>query len=617
MEGFVRKHVCMRWTRGAQLAALLGGLGLVSAASAGSFEFMDGTSASYKLTLGYALAMRMKDPAQGLINGPIDPFQDEVLPSSPGQPTQVVGFTHTGLQNTLNFDDGDRNFKKYGLINDRISAYGEFSLKHDNYGAIFSGSAFYDNAYRRKNHNNSLPFGPGSTVNKTGTPNEFTEETRHYDGQRARLLEAYAYGDWNIGEQGALDLRLGQQLVAWGESLFFSGVALAQGPADASKAFVPGAEVKDILLPVNQVAARLAVNDKLTLLGQYKLAYKATELFPEGDFFSPADLIGPGATFGYGSANPATLTPGSCVGLVPDQLCGLESIPALSALLTQVGLGVLKAPPYILVTRNPDINPSKHGQYGLGIKYNLTPTFNLGLFRLRYHDTNPAIVLTTGFAPIAYPVAGGPPVTTSIINQVVPVSYAIKYFDGIDMSSLSWSTVAGPFNIAGEFNYRQHMDTQVQAVISGVLSPVYTRSNMSQALISSIYAANPGYIVDDLAVVTEAGIIHVNSVEAIQSSAGIIPVGNGAQLMNDATSSGIQLLAIGGNHNVFAGWDLSNQLSYAQIIKGNPSMAGAFGSLIGQGDKRLGLSTGLTYLGNLQITLGYNFFFGNPDKRVR
>ncbi|MGH8541380.1 MAG: DUF1302 family protein, partial [Stenotrophobium sp.] len=42
-----------------------------------------------------------------------------------------------------------------------------------------------------------------------------------------------------------------------------------------------------------------------------------------------------------------------------------------------------------------------------------------------------------------------------------------------------------------------------------------------------------------------------------------------------------------------------------------------FGSLIGQGDKRLGLSTGLTYLGNLQITLGYNFFFGNPDKRVR
>ncbi|MGH8506073.1 MAG: DUF1302 domain-containing protein, partial [Stenotrophobium sp.] len=347
--------------RAGMAAAVAAGLVLSGTASAGSYEMMDGTTASYRLTLGYALSVRMKNPDNSLINGATDPFVPTVAPAQPGNPSsqQLVGFGHTGLSNTLNFDDGNRNFKKYSLINNRVSALGEFSLKHDNYGMILSGSAFYDDVYHHKNDNTSKPYGPGSSINKTGAPNEFTDATKHYDGQRARLLEAYVYGDWNIGDEGALDLRLGQQLVAWGESLFFSGIALAQGPADAAKAFVPGAEVKDILLPVNQVALRYSINDKITVLGQYKLTFKSTELFPEGDYFSPSDLIGPGATFGYGSANPATLSPNSCAGL-------LGSLSGLCGLGNSLGFTALGAPAFITVTRNPDINPSKHGQYGIG-----------------------------------------------------------------------------------------------------------------------------------------------------------------------------------------------------------------------------------------------------------
>src|SRR3546814_12328240 len=92
-------------------------------------------------------------------------------------------------------------------------------------------------------------------------------------------------------------------LVAWGESLFLSGVASAQSQADATKAFIPGTEIKDILLPTNQIAFNAAVNNDITLLGYYKLDFRPNEIFPVGDYFSPADVVGPGARFVYGSAN--------------------------------------------------------------------------------------------------------------------------------------------------------------------------------------------------------------------------------------------------------------------------------------------------------------------------
>src|SRR3546814_2294893 len=82
-------------------------------------------------------------------------------------------------------------------------------------------------------------------------------------------------------------------LVAWGESLFLSGVASAQSQADATKAFIPGTEIKDILLPTNQIAFNAAVNNDITLLGYYKLDFRPNEIFPVGDYFSPADVVGP------------------------------------------------------------------------------------------------------------------------------------------------------------------------------------------------------------------------------------------------------------------------------------------------------------------------------------
>lgn len=574
---------------------------LLAAASgavlAGTFELFGGLEGEYKLTTSYALAMRTRNPHRALIDGQIDPLQTEVLPTN-----QLVGFTHTGLPKTINMDDGNRNFRKWSLINNRGSALGELKLRWNDLGAVFSGSAFYDAVYEKDNDNDSP-----ETVNKTGDHDSFTKGARYYDGKRSRMLEAYAYADLPVREDSILSLRFGKQLVAYGESLFFPGVSGAMAPNDATKAFVPGAEIKDILLPVYQVAANFSLGLDLSMFGFYQLDWKPTEVFPVGDMFSVADLVGPGATFAYGSINPAYLE--GCPGLLPaplDQLCGVGGI----------GGPLLNAPRTINVERLKDIRPDDDGQWGGGVRYQVTSVTGLGAYYLRYHSHNPTVKLNPGFAYIGS--VAGIPLDTGLINQYVPVSYSVKYFDDIEMIAGSFSTVLEPFNVAGEVIYRDGIDVSVQSIISGVLSPIFVRGKVYSAQLSGLYVANPHLLwYDELNLVGEAKYLYVAEADHLPAQNGVTPVRGGDQLFNDRKAWGYQMLAILTARNVTAGWDLKNTFAWAHQVNGNPSTNGDFGPLFGEGDRRLAATAGMQYLQNLEFSVGYNFFLGNPHKGIR
>ena len=276
--------------KGVRLAALfLGAAACQGVARAGEIDLWSDATLDYKLTVSYAAAIRTGNANNALINGPVDQFQSYLLPVQvPGQPVQVFSFTHTGLPSTANYDDGDRNFHAGSLINNRVTGLGELQFHWNNYGIELSGDGFFDQVYHHPNDNDS------PETNNTDLPHtHWTDGARYYDGQRVRLLDAYAYGDFTLWDMN-LNVRAGQHLVAYGQSLFFSGVALAQSRADATKAFIPGAEIKSILLPTNQVSFRLGVTNDLSMVGYYKLAFRANEIFPEGDYFSPADAVGPG-----------------------------------------------------------------------------------------------------------------------------------------------------------------------------------------------------------------------------------------------------------------------------------------------------------------------------------
>src|SRR6185436_8825601 len=163
-------------------------------------------------------------------------------------------------------------------------------------------------------------------------------------------------------------------LAAWGESLFFPGIVSAQGPFDATKANVPGVEVKEILLPTNQVSMQLSLTSDLTLLAYKQFEFKPTEIFPEGDFFSPADLVGPGSTFGYGSINPVG-TQHCAEPTVTDATTGQDL--SGSAPLCSVAAGLENQPEYIMTLRTPDHIPDHKKIWGAGLKYQLMPNLNV------------------------------------------------------------------------------------------------------------------------------------------------------------------------------------------------------------------------------------------------
>jgi hypothetical protein len=178
------------------------------------------------------------------------------------------------------------------------------------------------------------------------------------------------------------------------------------------------------------------------------------------------------------------------------------------------------------------------------------------------------------------------------------------------------TTVLGILNVAGEFIYRDGIDTSIEAVISGVRSPVATRAKTHQINLSGLYVANPDFFYDEVAVVGETAYLRVKDVDAVAPSPGIEPQADGKQLFYDKSSWGAQVLILAKKRDAIPAWDFLTTVQAGSILKGNPSVPGTFGALFGEGDTRLQVSLGMQYLQNFEFDVGYNFFFGDPAKRI-
>jgi hypothetical protein len=449
----------------------------------------------------------------------------------------------------INGDDGNRNFDDGSLINNRIAALGELNFQRGDYGVFLRGSAFYDRAYRSSNDNDSP-----ATVNKDGANDEFTKEARHFLGRRARMLDAYVYGTWYLGGT-SLDVRVGDQVVSWGESLFFPNTSGAQAPADATKSNVPGTEVKDILLPIGQVYAQWGLTPDLGFAAYYQYEWNETELNPAGGYFSTADMLGPGATVFF------------VPGLAP---FGLDRMP-----------------------RGHDIRPSNSGQWGVSAKYWLAGRVELGLHHIRYHDKNP-VGLT--LENELFTVAPG-------MEIPLPVRYRVTFVDDIKLTGLSAATELLGTAVAAEVSYREGAGINVSA-------PDATpgRADVWQANLNFTRIILPTRFWDSLTLVGEVSWVGVDSVEAIES--------NGERYdtpTNGRDAAAYQALAQFNYKQVIPNWDFTLSLIHAHMFKGQSAVNGALGSLTGQGDKRYSAGFGFRYLNNLNLQLAYNGFHGTPD----
>ena len=109
----------------------------------------------------------------------------------------------------------------------------EFSVNYnDTWGGFFRATYFYDfeNADR----------------------DDLTELAKEKVGDRFSFLDAFVFHNFDIGGKTG-SVRLGQQVVSWGESTFIQGGINVINPIDVSKLRVAGAELKEAFLPVNMI----------------------------------------------------------------------------------------------------------------------------------------------------------------------------------------------------------------------------------------------------------------------------------------------------------------------------------------------------------------------------
>ncbi len=200
------------------------------------------------------------------------------------------------LSSDVNLGDGDSNFRKSGLISNRIDLLSELEGSYKQYGFRLSGAGWYDTVYNRSNDNNTAgAFGPGTSAvnsNEISKPTEFTPYTRDTNGRDAELLDAFVTDRFDLGGHAAT-VRFGQHSLIWGESLFFgdNAIAGAMSPVDQAKAVaVPNLRFQEILRPVPQVSGQYQINDAVTAYAFYQLQWRENKSQGSGSYFSPIDF---------------------------------------------------------------------------------------------------------------------------------------------------------------------------------------------------------------------------------------------------------------------------------------------------------------------------------------
>ncbi len=381
-------------------------LAFVGAAPAAAFQFNLGeVEGSLDSTLSVGMSWRMGDPDK-----------------------EIIGRSNGGYAYSVNGDDGNLNYKKGDPISQTYKITSDLALSYENFGLFVRGSAFYDH----ENYKNSR------------ARTELSSDAIDLVGKDADLLDAYIWWNFDLGSMPG-QIRLGDQVVSWGESTFIQNSINTINPVDVSKYRLPGAELKEALVPVGMVSASLSLNDYVTVEGFYQYDWEQTVIDPPGSYWSTNDFAGKGGTkvmFGWGDISDS-IEPGT-----------LESV------LANPGIGSA-------VPRGATQYADDDGQYGLALRL-FVPELNdseLGFYFINYHSRLPIISANTGIQ--AGFLAGDYASTTS---------YFTEYPEDIKLYGASFSTQLSGSGVAlqGEYSYRKDMPLQIDdlEVLMAAISPL-------------------------------------------------------------------------------------------------------------------------------------------------
>ncbi len=271
-----------------------------------------------------------------------------------------------------NSNDGDENYDR-GIISSTAALTTELEVTKRNMGFFVRTHGFFD----YENQRNS----------RVRTP--LSSDAKDISGRDFRLLDGYAYVNFDRSST-PMQLRIGNQVLNWGESTFIPKGINIINPYDVARLRTPGSELRDSLIPVPMVSASVFLSDDVTVEGFYQLDWKKSRIDPSGTYFSTNDYATPGGTHVYLTQEGITDT-GRTFGLLADALN--HDYFATSANTGNLPLQLEHDPKFFAVDRNPDREVDEEGQWGLGIRYfseELNDT-EFGFFFINNHSQLPLV----------------------------------------------------------------------------------------------------------------------------------------------------------------------------------------------------------------------------------
>ncbi|WP_415904417.1 DUF1302 domain-containing protein [Neptuniibacter sp. QD48_55] len=540
------------------------------------------------------------------------------------------------------YDDGNQNFDKGETFSQIVKGVHDLELRYENMGVFTRAKYWYDaeleSGSRNHGHSPNL-YDPGAELDDSGF-NDYAK----FGG--FEVLDAYWYGAFDLGEK-PLDVRVGRQVVNWGESTFIQGGLNAINPFDVNAFRRPGAEVKEGLLPVNMAFASLGLTANLSVEGFYQLKWEPTAIDGCGTYFSNNDFVGEGCDGIRIQTTDPVLS--ALLGVnVSDQEyfnnLGTGGVWALSG----VDLGTAINP---VVNRHEDgrREADDDGQFGIALRYFSEELNNteFGLYFSRYHSRLPVTsgVNSSVSAADLPTIAGGVSPAAAAIVAAFDSEYFVEYPEDIEMIGLSFNTNIGDIAWSGEISHKTDVPVQIngpllvgailQQNVGGVGNTAadnliasagaggevsgFTPFDVTQVQTSFVKFYDQVLGASRLTMVGELAWTHVHDLD---ESANALKYGrNGAfgYAAGDTDgfvtqdSYGYVLRANLNYPNAFAGVNLTPQISFKHGLEGYGPQPGA---AFNEDEKTLGLSLTADYLNKYQVQLSYTDFFGGDFNSI-
>lgn len=342
-------------------------LAMLCGTPAAAFQFDFGeVEGSLDSTISYGMSWRMSD-----------------------QDKDIIGLANGGRAYSVNGDDGNLNYDRDDAFSSLAKITSDLDLRYGDFGLFVRGSAFYDFENNDEDRERT----------------KLSNDSKDLVGKDAELLDTYVWGNFEIADMPS-QVRLGDQVLSWGESTFIQNGINIINPFDVSKLRVPGAELKEGLVPVGMVSASISPTENLTFEGFYQYDWEKVEIDPTGFYWSSNDIPGESGDrvlLGFGDWSDLGT---SWQGLV---------LP-----------GEITDPRFMMVPRGQDEKPSDDGQYGLAMRV-YAPGLNdteFGFYFINYHSRLPTLSGVTGSAN-GFASAAGAATTLGALQQGADVPTSI------------------------------------------------------------------------------------------------------------------------------------------------------------------------------------------------